>query len=59
MQILWQKWDKNHRFKSEVWGKLNDIFFAQEGSDEAVNSNSEKEQDNDMTEQSLQLVNDS
>jgi len=40
-----EKWDKNHKNKCKVWGKLNVIFVSQDLMEEKDDSDKDEEMD--------------
>jgi len=49
-----EKWDKNHRNKCKVWGKLNAIFVSQDQIEEK--DASDKDEEMDLITHSLELL---
>ena len=57
-QFCGDKWDRDHKQKCKVWGKLNAIFSSQDQETIDIQSKSDKDHDNDLIKCSLDLVKD-
>jgi len=52
------KWDKNHRMKYKVWGKLNSIFFAQEEIEADIVQNIDCEEEQAIIHSKVDMIQD-
>jgi len=57
-QFCGDKWDRDHKQRCKVWGKLNAIFSAQEKMVVKVTSESDREQETELVKHSLNLLGD-
>nr|KYP66559.1 hypothetical protein KK1_012855 [Cajanus cajan] len=52
------KWDKNHKMKCKVWGKLNAIFSAQEEIAEDIMQDKDCEEEQAIVDRSIAMIQD-